>query len=77
MLWTAVAVRFPFCRTPPEFLIYEQSPAFGLLAVNRNEPIISELLGDYFTPVHAALSPCLSESLLTITLVHLKYLCNL
>lgn len=49
LLLTAVAVRFPFCRTLPEFLIYEQSPGFGLLAVNRNEPIICELLGDYFT----------------------------
>lgn len=36
-----------------EFLIYEQLPGFGLLAVNRNEPLIAELLGDYFTPVHA------------------------
>ncbi|CAM4671411.1 unnamed protein product [Leuciscus chuanchicus] len=39
-----------------EFLIYEQLPGFGLLAVNRNEPLIAELLGDYFTPVHAPLS---------------------
>lgn len=27
-----------------------------MLAVNRNEPLIAELLGDYFTPVHAPLS---------------------